>query len=160
MDSLSKLGSKEVLLVTGDEADGLSDLFVTSNQADLKKHMDNLIMGEEIRVLHGLITSAKILPPVFNKLSAYIIYQNPKDFGTGYVYESSATNSEELSNDVLEILGSEAVASDIEDLYIMYGCEIQPRYYIEPEDIDEAIINRCAKIYVQVKKAKDQLEME
>jgi hypothetical protein len=84
---------------------------------------------EDMRVLHGYLTSAKIIPSKFHGVFPYIIVENPIDPGSGAVVESDADLPAELASQIEKILAeADKVASDaeyeIENVFILYGYEI------------------------------------
>lgn len=84
---------------------------------------------EDHRVIHGLLTSAKIIPKDFRGLFPYLVVEDLMDPGQGTVIETDADVPQELTAQIEKAL-TKAVASDpdveygIEEIFVMYGYEL------------------------------------
>jgi hypothetical protein len=124
---------------------------------------------EDMRVLHGYLVPATIIPKDFNGVFPYIIVENPLDPGSGFVQESDADIAEELAEQMEKII-REAEKQDVDaeysikDFFILYGYELNlqtdPANYnrlcIAEFDINDIQINDAKEIVRQVNAVKNK----
>jgi hypothetical protein len=110
----------------------------------------NISVNSDLRILHGVLTSAKTIPKDLMGRQPFIILKDPDSKDHGILLDSSADdNYTELATEIEEALESEEVASfffEIDDVYVLYGYELSLALAVDEDDIDEAIISDCLEI--------------
>jgi hypothetical protein len=104
---------------------------------------------EDMRVLHGYLTSARIIPSNFHGVFPYILVENPADPGSGAVVESDADLPSELASQVEKILAEADITApeaeyEIGNVFILYGYEITLQidfYHNDKLRIDDFDVN-------------------
>jgi hypothetical protein len=122
---------------------------------DYLKEKNPSICGTEIRVVHGVLTPARSIPANFESQTIFILIED--SFEEGLLLDSSAETPEELAGEIEKALNSSEMAAemiDIDDVFILYGHELNVCLSVDEEDIDEDIIETCLKV---AKAAEEQL---
>ena len=151
---LSKLKDKEVIVIGEDETNGLSELLATNDINEARRHLRSVMVSEDVRTYHGIVHPAKILPSGLHNVSAFVIYQDSEDPTTGFVFESSSTNTKGLSEEIMELLTGGLTKGDIEELYVLYGKELQLGLTIEDTDIDEEMMSSWESVCIDIRRAE------
>lgn len=154
--ALDKYIGKEVFIVVDGEDEEDSDINVLENIEDLTTHLMslNIIIDSDTRVIHGILTSGEFLPSNLHKKSAYIICLNPNNDSSGFVSESGCADSSELAQEIETLVfhGFPATGMDIsmDNIYILYGYQLETYISINMEEIDSEAIDTCKKISDEV----------
>lgn len=150
---LKDLEKQEVFVVCGNEEEDSGELFVTNNWDDLLTHMKTLspALDSSARVLHGIIYSAEYLPNSFNKESVYVIFQNPDDEQQGFVSEADTDSVGGVAADIASIVESETLnvfdaELTIDNIFLLYGYQLQTCMSVDEDEIDEQILQSCEEI--------------
>lgn len=102
------------------------------------------------KVLHGILTGAFYLPKNLKGKTAFIIIDNTNKSDHMLIIESGAYSDEDLAFSINKLLLYNKHGSTyplkIEDIYIFYGYELSLTLSLDPEEIDEEIINTCQEI--------------
>ena len=120
----------------------------------------NVSVNSDLRVLHGILTSAKTIPSDFKNRQPFILLQDPESTDHGILLDPDAENNcKELAQEIERMLESEEIASfffEIDDVYILYGYELSLTLSVDEDDLDEEIICDC----LEVAKAARELSKE
>lgn len=159
---LSYFNFKEVYVVCGDEDRNDALLFVTDSFKNLKYFLDTLLpdIDCDTRVLHGILTPAEFLPDSFKGKSVFVICQNPEHLNKGNVVDAGSVTPQNLAESVTNLLNEddaiiESSPVTIDDIYILYGYQLQVKLYVDSEDTDEEVIEVCNDIGKKVKKISE-----
>jgi hypothetical protein len=159
---LDKYLYEEVYVVGVDHITSASgELTVCRGLESLLVHLGTKVIGvnSDLRVLHGVLTSAKAIPKDTCGKQAFILLADPDDKGSGSVIDSSADdNCEELAAEIESLLSSEEVAPsfiEIDNAFILYGYEINIILSIDEEDIDDGIISSCLDVALRAKELEN-----
>jgi hypothetical protein len=131
------------------------------NYEKLLEHLrtKNICVCPDLRVIHGILTSAKSIPRNLRNRQAFILLFDPKNEGQGVLLDSAAEdNCQELATEIQNLLASEEAASfafEIDDVYILYGYELNVVMSVDEDDIDEEIISTCKEIAEDAEKLED-----
>ena len=158
--SLSKYVGKEVFLVTGGEDDPAVDIGVFENWIDLVEQLKTLTptADPETRVFHGILTSGEFIPSSFHGKSAFIVCIEPYEDSKGNIIESTGGSPADLAEEISSIMNLGGPMSgmkiDIDDIYILYGYQIEPCLSVNDDDVDDEIIAVCTEIAEEIEIAK------
>lgn len=116
-------------------------------------------INSDIRVLHGVLTSATTIPQDFCGRQAYILVST-KD-GYGITMDSDSDNDcVELASEIEKLLSEEETElHSIEDVFILYGYEINVILSVDEGDVDEEMMKMCAEAGRRAK-ALEKLKQE
>jgi len=155
---LSNYTCKEIFIVCEEEDQDFGEMFVTDNWSDLKTHLKTLTpdTDSEMRVFHGVITPAEFLPNSFHGKSVFIVCQDPDDLQKGNAIEAVSDTPEGLSEDISRLLDYGTVhlfngELDIDNVYLLYGYQLQTCLTVDGDELDEEIIEMCKIIGTEVK---------
>jgi hypothetical protein len=114
----------------------------------------------DLRVLHGVLRSAEFLPQSLRSVTAYLVVENKTMEEMGVVIESSADTPEQLAAELSTVLENIdgldlGGAESIDDLFILYGYEVDICLTIDKESIDEEVIDRAIAISEEAEKTKE-----
>lgn len=144
---------KEVYVVGADHIiSSGGDLVVCPSFEDLLIYLKtkSVSVNSDLRVLHGVLTSAKTIPKDLKSRQPFILLQDPQTADHGILLESTADDDcSELAAEIEGVLTSEEAASfffEIEDVYILYGYELSLALSVDEDDLDEDIIADCLEI--------------
>jgi len=150
---LEELKKKEAFIVCGDEDEDSGEIFITDNWDDLTTYMKTLSPGVDssARVFHGIIYPAEFLPTSFNKETVYLVYQNPDDEQEGFVSEADTESVGGVAEDIASIIeggGLNVFNSElnIDDIYLLYGYQLQTCMSVDEDELDDQIIEACSEI--------------
>ena len=148
---------KEVYVVSPDSITEVSgDLAIFDSLEDLLEYLKtkNVSINSDLRVVHGVLTSAKTIPKDLRGKQAFIILTDPGVDDHGIVLDSDSEESEELAEEVVGRLEHPEATTwllEIEDVFILYGYELTLTLSVDDEDIDEDIIATCLTIAKEAK---------
>jgi hypothetical protein len=96
---------------------------------------------DDIRVLHGFLTPATVIPKEFEDENPFIIIENPAEVGSALVYESNSDMAKELAEEIEHLIdGSVSTLTaevSIEEIYILYGYDVSvstKEYEVEDDE--------------------------
>lgn len=117
------------------------------------------ITDYDIKVLLGWLTPATVLPKNLRGKIPYILVQSP-NISYGFIIESCAESGKELSKEVEKILDiADIYINDdvgIENIYILYGQELNVTLSLDEDYFDEEVISSCEKIVDEVKQITEE----
>jgi len=157
---------KEVYIVGADSALSISgELTVCSSFESLLEHLKtkNISINSDLRVLHGVLTSAKSIPKDFKDKQAFLLLEDPDSKDHGIVRDADADSCEELAAEIMTVLDSEEIASfffEIENVYILYGYELSLTMSVDEGDLDEDIIETCIEVAEEARKLNEDNKHE
>jgi len=143
---------KEVYVVVGSEDEELSDIGIFETWGGLIEQLKTLTptSDPETRIFHGILTSGEVIPSSFRGKSAYVICFDPYEESRGCVAESGSTGPDGLAEEIRNVMTLGGPISDmricIDDIYILYGYQLDVCLSVNDEDIDEEIISTCREI--------------
>jgi hypothetical protein len=119
--------------------------------------------AKDMRILHGYLTSADVLPSTFGNRNVFLILEEPYDDATGLIVESAADDPEGLAYEIEQLIdhpniglsnsvhsGPDLTGIEIENVFVLYGYEISARFAIDLDDINENFIRECKMIAAEV----------
>jgi hypothetical protein len=157
---LSQYTGKEVFIVAGGEDEETGDIDVFEDWEGLVEKLKTLspTSDPETRVFHGVLTLGEFLPSSFHGKSAFIICFDPYEDKKGSITESTGDSSMGLAEEISNIMSLGGPISDmkinIDDIYILYGYQLDSCLSVNDEEIDEEIISTCNEIAAEIETAK------
>lgn len=116
----------------------------------------SVIINSDLRVLHGVLTSAKTIPKDFNHRQPFILLKDPDSNDRGIMLDADAENDcNELASEIERLLENGEVASfffEMDDIYILYGYELSITLSVDEDELDEEIIEDCLVVAKAAKK--------
>lgn len=158
--TLSKYVGKEVFLVIGSEDEEIGDIGVFENWVDLVEQLKTLTPASdpETRVFHGILTLGEFIPSSFHGKSAFIVCIEPYEDSKGNIIESTGGSPADLAEEISGLMSLGGVRSgmrvDIDDIYILYGYQIEPCLSVNDDELDDEIIAVCNEIADEIEIAK------
>jgi hypothetical protein len=143
---------QDVFIVASDETFHGSDevdnreFHVYDSEDDLREGLADLdiVVGDQIRVFHGVLAMAEALPSDLHDRNAYVVVA-PNWTDDAFVVDAGIT-LEFLEETVTEII-SKGIGGlhglDIDDIYILYGYELSVTLSIDEDDFDEETLEGC-----------------
>ena len=128
------------------------DLTVCATFEDLLSHLKtkNASIDSDLRILHGVLTSAQSIPSDLKGRQPFIILKDPNVHDQGILLDSAADDDcKELAAEIERMLESEEVASfffEIDHVYVLYGYELSLTLAADEDELDEEIISACLEI--------------
>jgi hypothetical protein len=147
---------EEVFIVAGSEDEETSEIKAFGTWGDLVEYLKTLTptSDPETRVFHGVLTPGEFLPNSFRGKSAYVICLDPYESSNGCIVESGSENPEGLAEEISSVmkLGGPLsdMRTDIDDIYILYGYQLEICLSINDDDLDEEVISTCKEIADEV----------
>jgi len=116
----------------------------------------NVSINSDLRVLHGVLTSAKSIPKEFQNRQPFVLLKDPESDDHGILFDPDADNDcNELASEIEMLLESAEVAEfffEIEHVYVLYGYELSLTLSVDEDDVDEEIIAGCLEVGREAKK--------
>jgi hypothetical protein len=144
---------REIYVVGTDSAVSSAggELTVCSSFESLLNHLKtkNVSINSDLRVLHGVLTSACSIPKDFRNRQPFLLIRDPEDNERGILLDADSDGCRELAMEIEKVLGSEEIATffiDIEHVYILYGYELNLALSVDEDDLDEEIIIDCIEV--------------
>ena len=144
---------REIYVVGTDHAVSSAggELTVCSSFESLLNHLKtkNVSINADLRVLHGVLTSARSIPKDFKNRQPFLLIRDPEDNGRGVLLDADSDSCGELAAEIEKALSSEEIASffiDIEHVYILYGYELNLALSVDEDDLDEEKIIDCIEV--------------
>lgn len=112
--------------------------------------------SKDIKVVHGHLLSATILPSSFNGVGAFILVNLPNtNYGlfTGDTFYSP----DELAAAIQTIVSHKH--DKIEDIFVLYGTEIALTLSVAADELDEELVERSGTITKEIRQIETELEM-
>lgn len=153
--------NKEIFLVYNEEDNNKGspiEIYITSEFMELVDHINKLTpsLDFSIKILHGILTNASVLPKNLRGRSVFIIADDVSVLNHALILEPEAQSDEDLAIAINSLLvhGKFIKSLDIDNIYILYGYEISTILSLNEEEIDEEIIDTCQKIINDVNTVK------
>lgn len=159
--NLDKSVGIEIFLVVEDEISH-SEIEIYDNYVDTLEYLS--VLEPEInystKVYNGVLVSAKILPSDVYGKKCYIVvltvvYNKSRPQLEGYIFESDCDGQIEiLAEEVEELVKSKGTINftvDIDNIFILYGHELETCLSINQDSMDDEVIDTCEKIAKEVK---------
>jgi hypothetical protein len=159
---MDQFRNEEVFIVTGNEEEETSELFITNDRMDLNEHLilKNPAVDEDVRLFHGVLTTAEFLPADFKGRSVFIVCLAPDKMDQGCVVEGGATPSE-VAKEIEAIILSASPFTfgdlDIDSIYILYGYQLELGLAVNDDEIDEEYIYACQDIADKTIEVEDEI---
>lgn len=149
--------NRSIFVIGMDGLKSAGDITIYEELEDLNEHLKLLspISETEVIVIHGTITPAEYIPADIGKY-IYIIVQDPGNEGMGCIYEIECNEDiDVLSSFVSKIIHENGVLYPnltIDNIFVMYGYELNLGYSVHEDEIDEEALEGCQNVAEQVKK--------
>ncbi len=175
MNSLEKnIGSTKYLLGYTVQASNYLDatFAVFQHKKDVTKHLSNGVVANmgDISLLHGTLTRAisipdklhsnidifLLVPNATSELDSFIIQCIDLDYLQTLVTALITQTTEEGDNldSIIDDI-SDLDEQVIDELYVLYGYEIELQYSFDPSSLDDEIIEEAKKIYKKIEAGQD-----
>jgi hypothetical protein len=128
------------------------ELTIHESFKDLLNHLKtkNVSVNSDLRVLHGVLTTAKAIPQDLRSRQPFILLRDPDDNEHGIMLDSDTDDDcNELASEIEEVLESNEVASfffEIDHVYVLYGYELSLTLSVDEDDLDKDMVADCMKI--------------
>jgi len=161
--ALSNLLYEEVYIVGVDTTTTPSgELTVCGSYERLITHLKtkNISICSDLRVIHGVLTSAKSVPKELKNQQAFIIAIDQENHSHGVILDSESDNYKELSYEISSLLQGNKVTSfflEIDQIFILYGYELSVVMSIDEDDIDTGLVIDACKEIAEVAEKLDKL---
>jgi hypothetical protein len=156
---------KEVFVVGPDnDANTAKETHIFENFEDLMQHMKTLSIEDDadMRILHGYLTPAEVLPSSIRNKSVFIITTDEDDDQDTAITEvEPALGVEKLADEIKDIVKDGLTISfttNIDSTFLLYGYEINKILAPDDDDLDEEALSTCKKIAEEVEKIRDRNE--
>ncbi len=139
------------------------ELVVCSSYEQLLDHLKtkNISICSDLRVIHGVLTSAKSIPKNLENQQAFIVIIDQENYSHGVILDSeSDDNHEELAYEVRSMLKGNKIANfffEMEQIFILYGYELNIVMSVDEDDIDVGDVLNVCKNMASVAKKLDKL---
>jgi hypothetical protein len=139
---------KEIYLVAGDEDDDPRPIFIAEDLPELKKYLASLLVANDfdIRVLHGVLVPARVLPSKLKGKTAFLVYitEQTEDVTKAAVVEGG--DSAVILAEEVEFAVKGIPEVEIDNTFILYGYELQTYLTVMEDDHDDEAIDTCLDI--------------
>jgi hypothetical protein len=158
--TISQYIGKEVFIVIGSEDDETGDINAFEDWGSLMEFLKKLTptVDPETRVFHGILTPGEFIPSSFHGKSAFIVCIEPCEDSKGNIIESTGESPTGLAEEIVNIMNIGGPASgmkiNIEDIYVLYGYQLETCLSVDDDDIDEEIIAVCSEIASEIDNAR------
>ena len=145
--------NKEVfIVVSGYEEDEACEIYFTSDLPELKQCLSEMVpdTSDDVRIYHGVLQSAKYISELPKNSSIFIVCLDKHDLTVGCIIESCSVDMDELSEELSIVFGT----YDINDVFILYGYQLQVCLSINENEINKEIISKCRSISDNVELVK------
>jgi hypothetical protein len=149
--TIEKFIGEEVFIVAPDETcmddDQSSEMHVTGNFMELVEDLQG--KGETdlpLRVVNGILTTARNIPNDLFGKNPWLVVVNPLDPDIGYLIELYVDNSDDVAEAIERIIDEGRGLMDIDDIFILYGYELNICLAVNEDELDEDSIETCKKI--------------
>lgn len=158
---LSYVEGKEVFIVGPEEDEIKGELLVFTGLDNMQEYLLSKGPGveSEIRILHGIVTSAQSLPEdiSFRGLQTYILVDDDINVDRGLIITLENDDTESLASIIEDLVLSGGTVTnlqgqDIDNIKILYGYEIDLGLSIDPDNIKDDIIQTGLSILNESKK--------
>lgn len=126
---------------------------------ELSDHLEEIFVNDGIiSAFHGVITPASVLPTDIGILGAYVI---ARDKDMACIIEASTENTLEDIMDIIQNLANGGESQkyeeiDIDNIYVLYGYELDVMFTTSEDEIDESAIAGCLALYDNLSKLKEE----
>ncbi len=161
---------KEIFLISEDEI-AESEMVIYDNPQDVFTYLSTLMAETDFgtKIYHGMLMPAKVLPSVLHTKHCYILalhltYIQGNLILKGCIFESDCEGKNDiLAKEIEDLVNSEDKVDfkvDIDNIYVLYGYELQACLAIDEESIDDEVIDSCGKMVEEVRKIEENGEQE
>lgn len=147
MNLLQEFDKENIFIIGIDGTRSTGDIEVCESFQELNEYLGSLNTETEtdIIVLHGIISSAKYIPAEIGR-NVYLIIQDPDAPGSGCIYETDYPDSNDLDaiiTDIIKAGDDHYQLLDIDNVFIMYGYQLNTGYSVIEEELDEQVFEEC-----------------
>ena len=152
---ITEMLGKEVFVLASDETYHAAtcvsrQFFIFDSIEDLRDKLSEISANEadDLKLVHGVLSSASVLPLDFDDRTAYVIVANPLEDEDCFLVEGGDTTKhiEEEVTDVMKFGIGDFFHAGIEDVFVLYGYEIPIGLGVPDDELDEEIIDSCLKV--------------
>ena len=168
--NLKESVGKEIFLIAEDEI-AESEMVVYDNPHDVFTYLSTLMPETDFstKVYHGMLMPAKVLPSVLHTKNCYVlalrlIHVKGSLTLKGCIFESDCEGRNDiLADEIEELVNSKDKVDfevDIDNIFVLYGYELQVCLAIDEESIDDEVIESCGKVVAEIKKIEGREQQE
>jgi len=166
--SLNAMTGEEVFLIGYDGQQDTGELAAYEGIDDALEYLKscNPETEQNLMVLHGILTHARALPSSLDDVrdKIWIVVVNPNDIEAGGIWKSeSGTDLDALASEVeFLVLNKSPIDEpmDIEDVYILYGYQLELGLAVNEEDVDESYIRDCEDVAKEAHELHEETEWD
>lgn len=155
-EKLSEYYGQQVFIVGGEDNTS-EEIHLFTEFENLIEHLHALSLSSDndVKVLHGILAPADILPSDLRDKRVYILAFDPYDFdGEGVILDiDEGSTIEELAEEIENVVArgmNVTHVGEMESTYLLYGYELDLCLSVNDEDIDDEIIDTCTHIVEEV----------
>jgi len=141
---------REVFIVGVDgeqEEDGEISCF--ESLSELNDHLSGLspVSEDNLIVLHGVLAPAEYIPPDVGR-GAFVVVADPADDIGGSILNLEDSNIENLASTIEKLLShlSPYDGLEIDNVFVLYGYELNLGFCVREDEIDEEIFDQSEKV--------------
>ena len=148
------VGDQIFIAGNNDTAHSLDDVKVFADPIALQEYLIKIDVSElkNMIVAFGSLTYAEILPSTLRNKNAYIIaIDRIEDYGV--IIEMASGEVDDLAAEILDIMKpkpTSTIVPDINEIFVLYGQQLDVSDGIDPAMIDEEITHECNKILIEL----------
>ena len=133
--------------------DSATEMFVTDSLTDLVENLQGKNETDlPLRIANGVLTNATSIPDNLYGKTPWLIISNPVDDDMGYLVELYVDNPDDIAEAIERIIDESSGFIDIDDVFILYGYELNVCLAINEDEIDEDTIEICKSIAAEAEK--------
>jgi len=139
------------------------ELVVCASYEQLLNHLKtkNISICSDLRVIHGVLTSAKSIPKDLKNQQAFIVIINQENYSHGVILDSESDDDcKELAYEIRSSLKGNESANflyDIDQIFILYGYELSIVMSVDEDDIETGDTIETCKSIADVAEKLDKL---
>jgi len=128
------------------------ELTVCGSYEQLITHLKtkNISICSDLRVIHGVLTSAKTIPKELKNQQPFIVIISQENHSRGTIYDSESDNYEELAYEISSLLKRNDMVNflfEMDHIFVVYGYELSIVMSVDEDDIDAGdTIEKCKEI--------------
>jgi len=118
--------------------------------AELNAHLSDLspVSENNLIVAHGVLTQAEFIPQDVGR-GAFIVVADPSDAAGGFILTVEDCHIERIASmieNLFEDLDGPYDELAIDNVFVMYGYELDLRFCINEDGVDEEMLDSCEEV--------------
>jgi len=140
------------------------EVVVCDSYEQLLNHLKtkNISICSDLRVIHGVLTSAKSIPKDLKNQQAFIVVMNQENYSHGSIIDSESDDDyEALAYEVRSLLKSwnerTGFFFEMDQIFILYGYELNIVMSVDEDDVDTGDTMNVCKSIADIAEKLDKL---